>query len=177
MTSADSRRLVHDLHELLRARGATIAVAESLTGGLLGAELTSVAGSSAIFLGGITAYATPAKASLLGVDQALLARHGAVHPEVATAMARGARARFTSTYAVALTGVAGPDPQDGAVPGTVQVAFVGPGGERVRSVHLAGDRADVRADAVRCALELALEVLAAPTDLPTDLPSDVPTGG
>jgi nicotinamide-nucleotide amidase len=106
------------VHELLLAAGATIAVAESLTGGAFGAELTSVPGSSATFLGGITAYATAAKASLLGVDPDLLARHGAVNPEVAAAMARGVRERFGSTYAVALTGVAGPDPQDGQQPGT-----------------------------------------------------------
>jgi len=155
--------LVRALHDLLRARGATIAVAESLTGGLLGAELTSVAGSSVTFLGGITAYATPAKASLLGVDQALLARHGAVHPEVAMAMARGVRARFDATYAVALTGVAGPDPQDGTQPGTVHAAFMGPDRDRVRSVQVGGDRGAVRAGAVRCVLELALEQLAEPT--------------
>ena len=153
---------VGDLHDLLRAGGATIAVAESLTGGLLGAELTSVAGSSVTFLGGITAYATPAKVGLLRVDDALLARGGAVQPEVALAMARGARSRFASTYAVALTGVAGPDPQDGVPPGTVHVAFVGPDGEQVRSLHLPGDRADVRAAAVRSALALALEQLAVP---------------
>ena len=112
------------LHGLLRAHGATVAVAESLTGGLLGAALTSAAGASVTFCGGITAYATPAKVALLGVDEALLVRHGAVHPEVALAMARGARERFAATYALALTGVAGPEPQDGQPPGTVHVALV-----------------------------------------------------
>ena len=85
-TTAASRPQVH---AALRARDATIAVAESLTGGLLGGALTDVAGSSATFRGGVVAYATELKASLLGVDPDLLARHGAVHPEVAAAMARG----------------------------------------------------------------------------------------
>ena len=145
------------LHGLLRARGATIAVAESLTGGLLGAALTSVAGASETFRGGITAYATPAKIALLGVDAALLARSGAVHPEVALAMARGARERFAATYALALTGVAGPDRQDGQPPGTVHVALVGPEGEWARSLRLAGDRQAVRGAAVRAAFDLAVE--------------------
>jgi nicotinamide-nucleotide amidase len=152
--------LAAELHELLQSAGATLAVAESLTGGLLGAVLTSVPGASASFLGGITAYATPAKASLVGVDEALLSRHGAVHPEVAAAMARGARERFASTYAVALTGVAGPDPQDGQLPGTVHLALQGEGVEQVRSVLLTGDRWAVRAGAVRAALELVIDHLA-----------------
>jgi len=147
------------VHDLLLAAGATIAVAESLTGGAFGAELTSVAGSSATFLGGITAYATAAKASLLGVDPGLLARHGAVHPEVAAAMARGVRERFGSTYAVALTGVAGPDPQDGQPPGTVHLAFVGAGVERLLALTLAGGRQEVRRETVRAALALVVREL------------------
>lgn len=147
------------VHELLLAAGATIAVAESLTGGAFGAELTSVAGSSATFLGGITAYATAAKTSLLGVSADLLALHGAVHPDVAAAMAHGVRARFGSTYAVALTGVAGPDPQDGQPPGTVFVAFVGGGPERMLALTLAGGRQAVRREAVRAALALVVQEL------------------
>jgi nicotinamide-nucleotide amidase len=148
-----------DVHELLLASGATIAVAESLTGGLLGAELTSVPGSSATFLGGITAYASVAKTSLLGVSADLLALHGAVHPDVAAAMAHGVRARFGSTYAVALTGVAGPDPQDGQPPGTVFVALVGAGPERMLALALSGGRVKVRRDAVRAALALVVQEL------------------
>jgi PncC family amidohydrolase len=148
-----------DVHELLLASGATIAVAESLTGGLLGAELTSAAGSSATFLGGITAYATEAKTSLLGVSADLLALHGAVHPDVAAAMAHGVRARFGSTYAVALTGVAGPDPQDGQPPGTVFVALVGAGPERMLALTLACARRTVRREAVLAALALVVQEL------------------
>jgi nicotinamide-nucleotide amidase len=153
-----------NVHELLLAHGATIAVAESLTGGLLGAELTSVAGSSATFLGGITAYATAAKTSVLGVNGDLLAQHGAVHPDVAAAMAHGVRARFGSTYAVALTGVAGPDPQDGQPPGTVYVAFVGAGPERLLALTLSGSRKEVRRGAVRAALALVVQELDNPLD-------------
>jgi len=134
-------------------------VAESLTGGLLGAELTSTAGSSATFLGGITAYATETKTSLLGVSADLLAMHGAVHPDVAAAMAHGVRARFGSTYALALTGVAGPDPQDGQPPGTVYVAFVGAGPERMLALNLTGARRTVRREAVRAALSLVVQEL------------------
>jgi PncC family amidohydrolase len=148
-----------DVHELLLASGATIALTESLTGGLLGAELTSAAGSSATFLGGITAYATEAKTSLLGVSADLLALHGAVHPDVAAAMAHGVRARFGSTYAVALTGVAGPDPQDGQPPGTVFVALVGAGPERMLALTLAGARRTVRREAVLAALALVVQEL------------------
>lgn len=148
-----------DVHGLLLAARATIAVAESLTGGLLGAELTSIAGSSATFVGGITAYASAAKTSLLGVNADLLAQHGAVHPDVAAAMAHGVRARFGSTYAVALTGVAGPDPQDGQPPGTVFVALVGAGPERLLALTLAGGRQKVRREAVRAALALVVQEL------------------
>ena len=158
---ADLAAVVHDA---LRARGATIAVAESLTGGLLGGALTGVAGSSATFRGGVIAYATELKASLLGVDPALLARHGAVHPEVAAEMASGVAARLQATYGLATTGVAGPDPQDGRAPGEVHVALAGPGigprGTFVASLALPGGRDDVRRETVRRALALAVEHLA-----------------
>jgi nicotinamide-nucleotide amidase len=122
------------IHQLLAERSATVAVGESLTGGLLGAELTAMPGSSATFSGGIVAYATGLKAALIGVPEELLARHGAVHPEVATAMAMGVRDRLGATYGLAVTGVAGPDPQDGWPVGTVHIALAGPGGvSRVES--------------------------------------------
>lgn len=103
------------------------AVAESLTGGLLAAELCRVPGISAVFQGGIVAYQTPLKHRLLGVDEALLEREGAVHPQVARELARGARERVTTLdvpadLGLGTTGVAGPDPQDGRPAGTV---FVG----------------------------------------------------
>jgi competence/damage-inducible protein CinA-like protein len=122
------------VHRLLAERSATVAVAESLTGGLLGAELTAMPGSSATFAGGIVAYETRLKSALLGVPEGLLARYGAVHPEVATAMAVGVRERLGAAYGLAVTGVAGPDPQEGRPVGTVHIGVAGPGGvSRVES--------------------------------------------
>jgi PncC family amidohydrolase len=159
--AVDDAEAADDLEGLARAalhglerRGATLAVAESLTGGLLGATLTAVPGASVAFLGGITAYANAAKASLLGVPADLLERAGAVSPDVAVAMAAGARDRFGATYGVALTGVAGPDEQDGRPPGTVHVAGVGPAGSEEVALALAGDRSSVRRQAVEQALRL-----------------------
>ncbi|MFF7852462.1 CinA family protein [Streptomyces sp. NPDC007910] len=113
---------------LLAERGQTLAVAESLTGGLVAAELTGVPGASASFRGSVTAYATALKHELLGVDEALLAERGAVDPEVASQMAAGVRARLGADWGIATTGVAGPDPQDGQPVGTVYVAVAGPTG-------------------------------------------------
>ncbi|XVQ13349.1 CinA family nicotinamide mononucleotide deamidase-related protein [Spirillospora sp. CA-255316] len=117
------------VHGLLAERSATVATAESLTGGLLGAELTRMPGSSATYAGGMVAYATALKEELLGVPADLLAAHGAVHPDVAAAMAAGVRERLGATYGVAVTGVAGPDPQDGQAVGTIFVGVASPGGE------------------------------------------------
>ena len=147
------------LHELLLARGETLAVAESLTGGALGAALTAVPGVSATFRGGVVAYATDLKAALLGVDPGLLAERGPVDADVAAGMAAGARARLGATYGLATTGVAGPDPQAGHPPGEVHLAVAGPGGTRHERLQLGGDRAAVRADTVRRALLLAAEVV------------------
>jgi nicotinamide-nucleotide amidase len=126
--------------------------------------LTDVAGSSATFRGGVVAYATGIKASLLDVDPDLLVRVGAVHPEVAAAMALGAAARLGATYGLATTGVAGPDPQDGRPPGEVHLALAGPGvggaGCAVVSLQLEGGRDDVRRETVRRALALAAKELA-----------------
>ena len=102
----------HDLAEQilarLRARGHTVAVAESLTGGLVAVALTDIPGASASFRGGVVTYATELKAALLGVDPVMLARHGAVYAPVAAAMAAGVRERLGATFGVATTGVAGP---------------------------------------------------------------------
>lgn len=151
---------------LMTARGLRIAVAESLTGGLLVAELIRIPGASAVVNGGVVAYATPVKHSLLGVDAALLAREGAVHPEVARQMARGARTALAvdgraAELGIATTGVAGPDPQDGREPGTV---FLGLAlGERVTAVELRlhGDRGAIRAAAVTAAVDALLGALEA----------------
>jgi nicotinamide-nucleotide amidase len=109
---------------LLRERGATLAVAESCTGGLIAQRITEIPGASDYFLGGVAAYANSAKTSLLGVPEALLAENGAVSEPVARAMAEGARARFGADYAVATTGISGPDGGSAAKPvGTVFVAL------------------------------------------------------
>lgn len=138
----------------LRRLGQTVATAESLTAGMVAAELTSVPGSSAVLRGGLIVYATELKAKLAGVDPALLAEHGAVHPDVAVQLAEGARDRCEATWGLGLTGVAGPDPQDGVAPGTVYVAVAGPPGVRVRRLSLAGDRGQVRLGSVTAVLEL-----------------------
>lgn len=148
--AAGARRV----HELLLARGATVAVAESLTGGALGAAITAVPGVSATFRGGVVAYATDVKASLLGVDRALLDRVGPVDPDVARQMAAGVRDRLGATYGLATTGVAGPDPQDGHPVGEVHVAVAGPAGVTVASLRAGGDRAEIRAATVGRALAL-----------------------
>lgn len=158
----DTGELARQVHELLSGRGETVAVAESLTGGAVGAALTAVPGVSATFRGAVVAYATELKAALLGVDAVLLERVGAVHPQVAAQMAAGVRERLGATYGLATTGVAGPDPQDGRVPGEVHVAVAGPRGVEAASLSLVGDRAAVRAGAVRAALERLLAAAGAP---------------
>lgn len=136
----------------LAAAGARVAVAESLTGGALGAAITSVPGASRVFLGGVIAYATPLKASLLGVSAHLLAEVGPVDGEVAQAMAAGVRRRLGADWGVALTGVAGPDPQSGKPPGTVWVGLSTEAGCSAAMLSLQGTRDQVRSDAVAAAL-------------------------
>jgi nicotinamide-nucleotide amidase len=142
------------IHAWLRQRSETVAVAESLTGGLLSAALTESPGASVTMRGGLVVYATDAKSSVAGVDEALLSVRGAVDPDVALALARGARAVLRATYGVGVTGVAGPDPQDGKPVGTVFAAVSGPHREVSRAAFLEGGRAEIRAAAVRMCLEL-----------------------
>ncbi|MBD0707762.1 MULTISPECIES: CinA family protein [unclassified Streptomyces] len=144
---------------LLAERGHTLAVAESLTGGLVAAALTAVPGASAVFRGSVTAYATTLKHELLGVDADLLAARGAVDPEVASQMATGVRDRLGADWGISTTGVAGPDPQDGQPVGTVYVAVAGPAGTglsagKTAALRLNGDRAEIRRESVRSVLEL-----------------------
>ncbi|MEC3997536.1 CinA family protein [Actinacidiphila sp. DG2A-62] len=139
---------------LLRERGWTLAVAESLTGGLVAADLASVPGASRAFRGSVTAYATDLKHRLLGVDEQLLAARGAVDPQVARQMAEGVRDRLGADWGASTTGVAGPDPQDGRPVGTVFVAVAGPHGAAVRALRLTGDRTAIRRASVTAVLEL-----------------------
>lgn len=143
----------------LAEQHATVATAESLTGGLVTAVLTAVPGSSAVVRGGIVVYATDLKTSLAGVDAALLHSGGAVQPGVASELAEGARLRCGATWGIGLTGVAGPDPQDGVPPGEVHIAVVSAGQSLLRRVEIAGGRAEIRAGAVRAALEMLASAL------------------
>ena len=141
--------LAADLVAALTRRRLTVAVAESLTGGALVSELVSVPGASAVVRGGVVAYQTELKHTLLGVDAGLLARHGPVHPDVAASMATGVRDRLaidggSADIGLATTGVAGPDPQGGHEPGTVFVGLAVPGDVLVVSLSLTGDRQAIR---------------------------------
>lgn len=147
-----------DVLAAIEGRGWSAAVAESLTGGAVCDALVGVPGASRVLRGGVVAYATAVKASVLGVDPRLLAARGAVDPDVALAMARGVRRLLEADVGISTTGVAGPDPQDGAPVGTVFVAVATPSAARVREVRLDGDRAQIRAGAVREALALTLEM-------------------
>lgn len=159
-----SARAAHEIAEAARAlvaqataAGRTIAVAESLTGGLVAASITAVPGASAVFRGSVTAYATEAKASVLGVDPDLLARAGAVDPEVARQMAAGVRRLFGAELGLATTGVAGPTEQDGKPVGLVYVAHVvGDSSPVAAELRLDGDREAIRAQTVVRTLSLAL---------------------
>ena len=144
----------------LARRGQTVAVAESLTGGLLGATLVDVPGASQVLRGGLVVYATDLKTSLAGVPADLLDERGPVDPDVALALARGARERCRADWGLATTGVAGPDPQGGVAVGTVYVAVADAEDARVRRVDLDGDRNAIRAGAVAAALDLLRERLA-----------------
>ncbi|NHN56113.1 CinA family protein [Calidifontibacter sp. DB0510] len=140
----------------LTASGRTVGTAESLTGGLVAAALTSVPGSSAVVRGGVVSYATEVKATVLGVDAGLLADGGPVQADVAEQMARGARRVLGADLGVATTGVAGPEPQGGAPVGRVFVAVAWSDGSEVRELTLDGDRAAIRAATVHAALELLI---------------------
>jgi len=147
-----------ELVSLLTAQGLTLAVAESLTGGALSDALVAVPGASSCLRGAVVAYATDLKHSLLGVPAELLERHGAVHPEVARAMADGVRTLLGADLGVATTGVAGPEPQDGRPVGEVHLAVCDEAGCEVVSLREdpGSGRAAVRAAAVDAALELLL---------------------
>jgi nicotinamide-nucleotide amidase len=153
-----------DVVGLLVERRWTIAVAESLTGGLLVAELVSVPGASAVVRGGVVAYATPVKHTLLDVDAELLAANGAVDPEVARQMAWGARTRLAvdgvpAAIGLSTTGVAGPDPQDGHPVGEVWLGLAIGDEARARRLELGGDRAAIRAATVSESLSWLHEAL------------------
>lgn len=160
----DPRESAQHLIERLSELGWTVAVAESLTGGLVVSSLVSVPGASRVVRGGVVAYATDVKRSLLGVDVALLDAHGAVHPRVARQMAKGVRDALghdgvPADVGIATTGIAGPDSPDGQPVGTVHIAVSTPLGTRVDSLALSGDREAIRHEAARIAVRRALVAL------------------
>lgn len=150
--------LAERLQGVCLGRGLTVGVAESCTGGLIGASITSVPGSSAYFLGSLVTYADLAKVELLDVPSATLEKHGAVSAQAAMAMATGARDRLHAALAVGVTGIAGPDGGSPAKPvGLTYIGLAAPSGVEVRRLVLAGDRAEVREAATAAALTWLIE--------------------
>jgi nicotinamide-nucleotide amidase len=159
---AEDERPVEELVlEACRARGLSLAAAESCTGGLVAARLTSVPGASDVFLGAVVPYSNELKTVLLGVPGELMERHGAVSAEAATAMTAGARSRLGADVSVAVTGIAGPGGGTPEKPvGLVYLHAEGPEGGRVLELRLPGDRDAVRGRAAAAALHLVRTLLA-----------------
>jgi len=154
--------LARQVQDRSLAAGATVSLAESCTGGLVAAALTAIPGSSGYFLGGVVSYANEAKRDVLGVDEALLAAHGAVSAQVARAMADGARERFGTSVAASVTGIAGPDGGSAEKPvGLTYVAVSDAAGADVRRFVWPGDRAANRRDSAVAVLEALLARLGA----------------
>ncbi len=151
---ADVARVAAEVLRLLAESDQTLAVAESLTGGMVASELTAVPGASRSFRGSVTAYATELKHRVLGVDAELLAAEGAVNAQVAEEMAAGVRRVMGASWGIATTGVAGPDPQDGRPVGTVFVSVSGPTGGKTARLRLNGSRTEIRRESARTVLEL-----------------------
>ncbi|NUP25543.1 MAG: CinA family protein [Nocardia sp.] len=137
----------------LRAAGQTVATAESLTAGLVSATIAGVPGASAVLRGGLVVYATDLKHSLAGVDEQVLTAEGPVAASTAQQLAVGARIRCGADWGIGLTGVAGPDPQDGIEVGTVFLGLAGPGHTEVMRLKLSGDRWNIRFTATLEAIE------------------------
>jgi nicotinamide-nucleotide amidase len=144
--------------EALKARGETVSVAESLTGGGLGHALTQVPGASEVFIGGIISYTSHVKVNFLGVQQSTIDQHTVVSEEVALEMARGAIDKLGSTWAIATTGIAGPGDYMGIREGTVWIAICGP---ICQTLHLTLDsgRDGVRQGAISSAMGTFARIL------------------
>jgi nicotinamide-nucleotide amidase len=160
----NTEELATKIVAILTERRHTVAFAESLTGGLLCAELVAVPGASAVLNGAVVAYNTAIKNEVLGVDASLLAIHGTVHPDVAAYMAAGVRdvlavGEQQATYGLATTGVAGPESHEGKPPGTVFIGFAATNFVETRDFEFEGDRGAVRIHAVHAALECLYEHL------------------
>lgn len=157
--SDSSAALARRLLVLARQQGVRLAVAESLTGGLLAAALVAEPGASQVLRGAVVAYATDTKSQVLGVDPARLARTGPVDAQVACQMAAGVAGLLGAGAGLSTTGVAGPGPADGHPAGTVHVVAWSRSRVLHRELHLRGDRQQVREAAVREALRLGLRLL------------------
>lgn len=160
MSASPAQRVL----SVLGRRGWTLGVAESLTGGAVCAEIVSVPGASAVLLGGVVAYATPVKHTVLAVDGELLDRFGPVHAAVAEQMADGVRRVVSvegraSDVGLSTTGIAGPESPDGQPVGTVHIGVVTPDASCTRELHLEGDRAAIRSQTVAAALAFLLETI------------------
>lgn len=156
--------LAEELVARLASNGASLAVAESLTGGLLSSAVVDVAGASDVFCGGVVAYATELKSRLLGVDPELLSVAGPVDPEVARQLATGVRLRLgpggtPATVGLATTGVAGPEPQGDQAVGTVYIGVATADGASATGFTFSGDRDDIRRQAVEAALRAGLSAI------------------
>lgn len=145
--------------DVIRAlQGKTLATAESLTGGGIGAALTAVPGASAVFKGGVISYTDEVKRDVLGVSAQVLQHHGAVSAETACAMATGVRKLLKADYAISVTGLAGPAGDDfGHSVGTVFIGYANAAGCFAREYHFSGDRQAVRTQTIDAALSLILE--------------------
>ena len=155
-SSATTLTLASECIAVLTERDETVATAESLTAGLISATLATVPGASAVLRGGIAAYASEVKVSVLGVDAEVVEKHGVISGECAVAMAEAARDLFRAAWAVAATGVAGPDRQEGRPVGTVYVAVAGRRSVVAEELSLSGERQAIRDDTVAAALRLLL---------------------
>ena len=153
-----SKHQVEQIIAYLNERGETISVAESLTAGGLANMLTSASGSSAVFIGGITAYRNEIKESMLNVDPKLISEHTVVSEEVANAMGDGAIKAFGSTWAISTTGAAGPDPLEGHAPGSVWIAIRGPINQAIQ-LTLEGNREQVRSGTISTAIGTFARIL------------------
>mgnify|MGYP003378330971 CR=1 FL=1 len=173
---ADVKNLESAVLQLLKDRGLTLGSAESCTGGLIAKRITDLPGASAVFRGGVVSYTDAVKHNVLGVPQDLLDQYGAVSPQVAQAMAQGARKALGCDLAVSTTGVAGPDSDDWGNPvGLVYAALAGPDFCQVKTLHLgASGRAGIRNRAAHHAFDLVRRHL---TGLPMDCCSGPPPGG
>lgn len=167
------RQLADQIHGRLVEAGRTVAVAESLTGGLVSAFLTAAPGTSVTFCGGLVPYGSDAKQDIAGVNRASLDEYGSVHETIAEQLAAGARHRLRSDYGIGLTGVAGPGTQDGQPVGEVYVAIADADSVHAQRYQLEGNRDAVRLGSVVAALAQLLDTL----DAQRQIRYDSHTGG